>query len=388
MTISLQDNPYNQAPLDLKGTEFRLVELQPCSPTDIIKCRLTTHALPPDCPSYTALSYMWDHTSPQDVIELNGIPFPVGHSLWTFLNRMRLHKLFATYWIDAICIDQSNVQERNHQVQMMKYIYSEAQSVSIWLGDAEDGSMMTEAMALLTSLKNNPSLVEDFMEWTPDQAGALLCFYTDAYWDRMWIVQEVTLARQATIYCGSHKLDYSFFKKLMQNQNFQASHRKLFASPAHSLNEMTRLSPTPLSACFHYALLLCRSRKATDARDRIYALLGIVEEEATSSIPVDYTIEVEKLWEVVFSYFCRTRDRTCDLDQLESLGHNAAKALEIGIREERMKYILDTVFLTRPPPVGMREILELPDAPNHKVFFEITPMYWNPKGLRELEESR
>lgn len=89
------NNPYAQAALDPRGTEFRLVELQPCGPTDIVKCHLSTHPLPPNCPTYVALSYMWDHVSLKDMIELNGVVFEVGHSCWTFLNEMRSQKKFA-----------------------------------------------------------------------------------------------------------------------------------------------------------------------------------------------------------------------------------------------------------------------------------------------------
>ena len=113
---------------------------------------------------------MWDHMSPKDTIELNGMPIPVGHSLWTFLDEMRSQGRFRTYWIDAICIDQSNVQERNHQVQLMKVIYSQAESVSIWLGPVEEGSLCIEAKEFLGDLDTWPNC-EDFSFFAHCESG-------------------------------------------------------------------------------------------------------------------------------------------------------------------------------------------------------------------------
>ncbi len=113
-------DPYALAPLDLGQDCIRLVELQPNSDSNLVRCRLRSYTIQRNCPSFIALSYKWDHESPQDCIELNGVQFSVGHSLWTFLNRMRLDGHFDTFWIDALCINQLNILERNHQVQMMR----------------------------------------------------------------------------------------------------------------------------------------------------------------------------------------------------------------------------------------------------------------------------
>lgn len=113
------DNPYRHAPLGLASESIRLVELQPCGLLDTIRCRLRSHPIQPDCPPYVALSYKWGPKQPFDNIELNGVPFSVGQSLWTFLHQMRLQDSFGTYWIDAICINQANFEERNHQVKLM-----------------------------------------------------------------------------------------------------------------------------------------------------------------------------------------------------------------------------------------------------------------------------
>lgn len=70
-------------------------------------------------------------------------------TLWHFLDEMRLSHNFGLYWTDAICIDQSNVQEHKHQVQMMRQIYSRAESVIVWLGAADTTALSNLAMDIL-----------------------------------------------------------------------------------------------------------------------------------------------------------------------------------------------------------------------------------------------
>jgi hypothetical protein len=131
------ENPYSVAPLNFGAPEFRLVELEPGAQSGDIKCRLCSYSLDEDYPPYVALSYAWGRKDTYKDIDLNGIRFPVGNNLWWFLHHMQLRGQYITFWIDAICINQSDVLEQNHQVQMMRQIYSNAKSVSVWLGEAD-----------------------------------------------------------------------------------------------------------------------------------------------------------------------------------------------------------------------------------------------------------
>ncbi|KAF2633967.1 HET-domain-containing protein, partial [Macroventuria anomochaeta] len=191
-------SPYTNAPLDLEGRGIRLVELQSSSSSDTIRCHLRSYALPPDGPSYIALSYQWGPCERYANIELNGMPFTVGRSLWTFLHQMRLHRVFKTFWIDAICIDQANVEERNHQVGMMRHIYLNAASVSIWLGEVEEDTLVGEAMKIMAprNLRSGQTLdnIAHWKRWTTREIEAFQAFCEHKYWSRVWIIQEVALA--------------------------------------------------------------------------------------------------------------------------------------------------------------------------------------------------
>lgn len=71
---SIHSGPYLSAPLDLGSDSIRLIELLPDSDASRVKCLLKSYASTTECPQYVALLYKWDHISPQDTIELNGVP--------------------------------------------------------------------------------------------------------------------------------------------------------------------------------------------------------------------------------------------------------------------------------------------------------------------------
>lgn len=84
---------------------------------------------------YYCLSYTWEPSRPQHQVWLNKKPFLVGYNLWLFLNSARSAGLNTPIWIDAISIDQENVEQRNQSVSRMGDIYANAERVFLWLGE-------------------------------------------------------------------------------------------------------------------------------------------------------------------------------------------------------------------------------------------------------------
>ncbi|PVH81632.1 HET-domain-containing protein, partial [Cadophora sp. DSE1049] len=132
--------PYEQ-PLDTSLRQIRLLDILP-EPHPIdgrLQCHFTIESLlqdPDDLP-YQALSYTWGRPDDFDFkIWLNGILFPVRQNLLCALRVLRASgdTIKLPIWIDALCIDQQNVSERGHQVDMMGVIYRGAQHVIAWLG--------------------------------------------------------------------------------------------------------------------------------------------------------------------------------------------------------------------------------------------------------------
>ncbi|KAH6620570.1 heterokaryon incompatibility protein-domain-containing protein, partial [Boeremia exigua] len=125
-------------PLDLNKRSVRFIEVLPdLSEDGLIQCTLSHGTVGDD--EYMCLSYVWGSAKDIQQIMINGEQFPAQKNIWTFLNAARhAHQYPATarrlYWIDALCIDQGNIKERNHQVGHMGAIYAAARHVVIWMG--------------------------------------------------------------------------------------------------------------------------------------------------------------------------------------------------------------------------------------------------------------
>jgi Heterokaryon incompatibility protein (HET) len=118
------------------------LHLLPGTEEEQISCQVTLVRLL-EKPSYSALSYEWATDTADQIIALDEKQFYIRQNLWDYLAQLRHEQLAVHLWIDGICIDQQNVEERNHQVHRMSAIYSQANLVLTWLGkDEEDYSSL------------------------------------------------------------------------------------------------------------------------------------------------------------------------------------------------------------------------------------------------------
>jgi hypothetical protein len=210
------ENLYAEAPLNLQEQEIRLVKLEHSHVTEPIKCSLQNYKLDDQCPAYVALSYAWGIKNQYDDVQLNGLPFAVGRSLWSFLHQMRVQHQYITFWIDAISINQANVLEQNHQVQMMRRIYTHAHSVWVWLGEADDLTHSDIGMRYIRTGEPFGDREVNYEKlWNPRKARAVLGLCERGYWKRIWILQEIMLARKATVICGDQQVDWMKLQQLI-----------------------------------------------------------------------------------------------------------------------------------------------------------------------------
>jgi hypothetical protein len=132
------------------SSDLRLIGIHPDRSIEEVSCYMHTYAID-DCPSYEALSYAWGDDSQKSVIRLDSqggsvMPdlFEVTLNLHAALLHLRKRQtgqashLRMLVWIDALCIDQKNVEERNEQVQRMKSIYEKAKRVIVYLGGYDE----------------------------------------------------------------------------------------------------------------------------------------------------------------------------------------------------------------------------------------------------------
>src|SRR6266496_1428803 len=139
---------FKHEPLDLSQFCIRLLELLPQGSDGAVRCIVQNEAFSSkdDHPIYTAVSYEWgDDHEPTCLINICDKKFYIRQNLFDFLTTLLAHhpdQRHQRLWVDAICIDQSNPEEKHHLVPRMKSIYNRAATVLIWLGPTKQDSDM------------------------------------------------------------------------------------------------------------------------------------------------------------------------------------------------------------------------------------------------------
>ncbi|KAF2799471.1 hypothetical protein K505DRAFT_230911, partial [Melanomma pulvis-pyrius CBS 109.77] len=125
---------------ELGENQIRLLTLQPSRlfAASIHTVLHTTNVF--SAPAYKALSYVWGDSELTAPVFVNNLPFEATTNLVAALRHIRRKRHNVVIWVDAICINQNDTKERNHQVQMMREIYMKADQVIAWLGEAKDDS--------------------------------------------------------------------------------------------------------------------------------------------------------------------------------------------------------------------------------------------------------
>ncbi|KAF5022300.1 hypothetical protein F66182_5650 [Fusarium sp. NRRL 66182] len=324
---------------EIENQHIRLIRL-PDSPPKLSPS-LTLHTFDLNqCPPYIALSYTWGpprdtsscSSDAQNIIRLNGKPFPVLPNLYGALSQLCVSRPGQYLWVDGICINQKNTAEQSSQVAIMDYIYNGAVETAIWLGLATDKTARAVEIAREIAkgaeakiiewgraqsygdvfIADNPDLLmkNGLPPLTAKDWTVLEDIYTRAWFGRVWMLQEVALSRNATVLIGHHEVPWDVIGDAAGLINMSGALLGLFAvgtglqsvplvqalvhaSGLHitrqwSLGKDSRyqaiLSSTDYSVGIHTGqpkrlllelLLTSHGFKATVRRDRIYSLLGI-----------------------------------------------------------------------------------------------------------------
>ncbi|KAK4223553.1 heterokaryon incompatibility protein-domain-containing protein [Podospora fimiseda] len=163
-TESMVESIESGTKLDRSKCEIRVLEIQGLLPENpsVIQCRLHHVVLDGNQPQFSAISYTWGEPGETRCLEVDGKRLTVTKNAWEVLDAMRPRAVDGFFWIDSVCIDQSNIKERNHQVGLMWEIYSSAQRVYAWLGRGTERSL--RAMEVL---QTGPDISETIINWSP-----------------------------------------------------------------------------------------------------------------------------------------------------------------------------------------------------------------------------
>ena len=297
----MDSHPY--ARLSPLNDEIRVLHLLPGPHGDDLTGELEVISLSAlDIWKYEALSYTWGAPSTCHAIRLHGHHhLQVTKNLHAALRRLRKQDMARTLWIDAICINQQDNEERSDQVSRMGDVYRLAANVIVWLGDTEPAEpawrrlQYTRLGYVWQGLWRDISY-GDFLNGFPaktrafaPQSAALRAAVRNVrahWWERAWILQEVALAsRDPCITFGSYELAWGKLNPsdaAMQECDEFLEALQSIKSTRSEAQEGYR--PSILS----FADNLIRS-KATDPRDKVYSLLSMVDAAEASLINIDYS---------------------------------------------------------------------------------------------------
>ncbi|EMD85373.1 hypothetical protein COCC4DRAFT_75979 [Bipolaris maydis ATCC 48331] len=227
-------------PLDPTREEFRLLRIHPTNiPQSIISCQLFTVSLVEE-PSYKALSYEWGQRDITKPIIVNGIRVQVTHNLEAALQRIRQSESEVILWVDAVCINQQDLDERSTQVAMMSRLYSKTTLTYAWLGEDDDGSAERTFSLIRGFVGDFTERVEDIDQFTikfgkgqcdqmffclqdyvaqnlRDGKSALVMsdildmnlVFSRSYWYRTWVHQELVLPPKVSMLSGSVSISFN-----------------------------------------------------------------------------------------------------------------------------------------------------------------------------------
>jgi hypothetical protein len=301
-----------------------------------IKCEII-HSSLADPPPYIAISYAWGDTDDKRFIQIGNLNIPVAVSLFGALDAVRQRGEDVLVWVDALCIDQQNRDERSQQVRLMTQIYANATQVAIWLGpSADDSDLAMEFLKDIAIARDDPSEITALLSSPNRQRAvtAVACLFEREYWKRLWVTQEVFNAKTIKVHCGDSTLPWGIYKRAARifqvhkrdldsyfwanstrkdkrrsgAQNFFSYSQALVYEGPNSLYDFGSLDGMGEESLL-IVVRACRRKLASEPRDKIYGILGILPEHVRKEFPVDYNKSIKQIYTNVVDFLFNTTER-------------------------------------------------------------------------------
>ncbi len=282
--------------------DFRLLLLEPRDKYgfDDIHISLYTYNVD-EAPSYGALSYAWGDPHDTRAIFVNGRSTKVTRSLYTALLRLRQETMSTRLWVDAICINQEDDDEKTHQVQQMRDIYAKAKTVMSWAG--EEDEMTPLVFKAIAYFADRWELGDQYgsnrLEVVGHSVDALRAFFNRPYFQRVWVIQEIAVAKKATISCGYHSIRLEKFQSAcewLRRRTFNSSRTEIPQTPWILGATRSLLQQIPDQCDLLSLLGTTRRYLASDPRDKVFALLGMANLHGDARLATDYSKSVRDVY--------------------------------------------------------------------------------------------
>ncbi|KAK4961454.1 hypothetical protein LTR10_001944 [Elasticomyces elasticus] len=356
-------------PLPANRSHLELIRLFMISsePGESLTARMHIFALD-EAPDYSAVSYCWGTQLPTASLTV----FPQVHewyqigitpSLNSILRRIGEVCPARWLWVDALCINQANEEEKSHQVSLMKSIYERAGSVYVWLGGTDlEGVDLHERPSLhpqeascedswgdndifivpdsrhsVSSVLHSPDVpgAEPFRvrgmthtRWHKDHVASKghadhlvrhlqrVAADEDKWWDRLWVIQELAVAKTCYVFLGSFIISWHAFVITLTTNwgTTKSAYRVPFPQSLPDLQTL-RENVWRFHSCrlkewgedLQVILRKTEGQRYSDERDRIYAILGLSSQTVRNSIPVDYQTGLAEVFATAASHLMRTK---------------------------------------------------------------------------------
>ncbi|KAL8346338.1 hypothetical protein RB598_000306 [Gaeumannomyces tritici] len=302
----------------LARNQIRVLRLLPGPPSEPIRCQLDTVSLEGDV-AYQAVSYVWgsDQLSQFVIVERGnnnnnkGARLDVTASAHAVLKKLRSRWQERVLWIDGLCINQKDEDEKSSQVQMMGRVYAGAWRVVAYLGPSETAPLVQSHLARIRYLRQGRGMsirqIRDAMLDSAPGWLALRHFFSNPWFTRVWIAQEVVLSAELHLIYGDICMDWGAISQsievlvhliirpflLQDNDSDSSPGRSAIREGLDGACAMLELhgdfksrpSEMTLGAVLECALCF----NCGDKRDKIYGLLSLVKDpKVTPNYRTDY----------------------------------------------------------------------------------------------------
>lgn len=311
----------------LEERQVRMLFLHPLK-NGQVRCSMRKIYLDKEVGKYTALSYVWGDPNETSPITIDGSVFQATTNLKAALMALarQLPSDYLALWVDAICINQADDQEKSQQVCLMGEIYQKASRTIAWLGPEGDDSK--KAISSLRWLANYVfeqefrwttimEVLENKADFAPFRSvlnhldfgvdvshqiplGCIHALMNRPWWKRVWAVQERTLQENVLIICGANLIDWTEVTAAMvgialkyhtattaDNYGILGSIVKDLSSH-HLYREGANTESGRLSLFGAMANAQKQALQCTDPRDYVYGMLGVADDELVKGVTVDY----------------------------------------------------------------------------------------------------
>ena len=270
-----------------------------------------------DKPSYEALSYVWGSNSKLNYAWVNDHAISITEGLNEALLALRSSSRSRELWIDAICVNQSDQAERTNQVRLMRDIYAAARCVLLWLGRSNRHTDQTMALLRKQQLKRmkKVGLLKD-EEMRELMRPGLEDLMSRSWWRRMWTFQEFVVANKALqVGCGSEWISWDRFSAAVYGDEiwgermwFQVRDQEeySFLKLRHARQNLLERGVTRSLEELIDATIM---REASDPRDKVFALAGIVDAAAAQDIQPNYQLNKSLVFQKATLGLIRERNK-------------------------------------------------------------------------------